>query len=189
MNGYFWLFAIWALCITPISVQVSVRIGNGVHYRIRLQAAGLPLMKRMQSGDADQEEKVDGRRAMKGMFELDGPVLWHLLREGHIGRLMGAWHVENVYVHARISPQDAAQTALLFAFARTVLSMLFQTPSVRRKLTGGVKADYQAQGTEIFIRCILTARLGNLVWEAVRFAAAIHQIRIREEEQYAAASH
>ena len=186
MNGYFWLFAIWALCITPISAQVSVRIGNGVHYRVRLQAAGLPVMKRAQDGKEDQEEKLDGRKAVKGVFALDGPVLGHLLREGHLGRALGAWHVQSVYVHARISQQDAAQTALFFALARTVMSALFKAPSVRRKLSAGIKADYQAQGSEVFIRCILTARLGNLVWEAARFAAAIHQIRIREEDQYAA---
>ena len=46
MNLYFWLFALYALLITPVGAQVHVRIDHGVHYRIRLQAAGLPVLRK-----------------------------------------------------------------------------------------------------------------------------------------------
>ena len=189
MNWYFWGFALYALWITPVTANVSLRLGDGVRYRVKLQAAGLPLMKHTQDEEAEDEKKLDGSKAMKGMFSLDAPVLLALLREGHLSRALRAWHIERLYLHGKISQQDAAHTALLFALMRTVLRSLLVCGSIQRKLHGRVQADFQAEGSQLFIRCILAARLGNLVMSAIRFAMAIRQIQSRKEESYAAASH
>lgn len=191
MNVYFWCFALYALWITPIGLEISLRAGRDVRWRIRVQAAGLSAWSRTQSEeDMRKEQPVDGRETVRRMLSPDAPELILLWREGHIRRFLKAWHLQSLYLHARISQPDAAQTAMLFASARVLLQALLHAPAVQKRLHGSLQADFQARGSQLFLRCIVTARLGNLVAAALRLAVAACQIHSRlsakEEESYAA---
>lgn len=67
MNPYFWLFSLYAFLITPIRVHVSVRIGKGVWYRVRLQAAGLPFVRKTDAPEAEEPvQQEDVARTLSG---------------------------------------------------------------------------------------------------------------------------
>ena len=46
MNPYLMAFSIYALLITPVTLHASVRVGRQVRYRPRVQAAGLPFIRK-----------------------------------------------------------------------------------------------------------------------------------------------
>ena len=53
MNLYFWFFALYAVLITPIRLQADFLLGRGVRYRLRVQLAGVTLVRdRMHNSHA-----------------------------------------------------------------------------------------------------------------------------------------
>lgn len=192
MNGYFWLFALCALLMTPVTAHVSLRIGQGVRYRLRIQAAGLPFIRRSEEGNGAEEKMVDSQQMAKGIFKLDGRMLFSLFREGHFQRVWKAFRLQSAWVHVRLSFADAAQTALCYAALRTVLQTLLGCLADPRVIHGRAEMNFEAEGSEIFVRCILSARLGNIAAAMVRMGAAMLRLRtaaITEEGTYAEASH
>jgi len=189
MNLYFWLFSLCALLMTPIGVQVHIRIDHGVHYRIRLRAAGLPLLRKYKQEEPDRPLRSGD--VMKGMKDWDYGLFASLMRQGHLGRMARLFEWQDAEIRARISFEDAALTAMVYALIKNVL----QTWAHIRPLPvhGRVEMDFRGQGTQIAFRCIATARLGSLMAAAIRLWAAVAACRAgrssAEEERYAAASH
>lgn len=192
MNWYFWLFSLYALLITPVTVHVSLRIGHGVRYRLRIQAAGLPFIRRSEADESEGEKKMDSQQMAKGIFALDGRLLFSLFREGYFKRVFKAFRLQSAWVHVRISFADAAQTALCYAALRAALQTVLGCLKGPGAVRGRAEMDFDAEGSEIFARCILSARLGNLTAAMVSLGAAMIRLRaaaITEEGTYAEASH
>ena len=192
MNWYFWLFSTYALLITPVTAHVNLRIGQCVRYRLRIQAAGLPLIRRTEQEEDAQEKTVDSRRMANGLLALDGRMLFALFREGHVKRVLRAFRLHSALVHVRISFHDAALTALSYAALRTILQTVLGCIPDPDRIRGRVEMNFDAAGSEIFVRCILSARLGNLLAAMVRMGAAVIRLRtaaMTEEGTYAEASH
>ena len=84
MNLYFWLFLLYAVLITPVGVRVHVRVDQGIHYRIRIQAAGLPFI---YGGKADQG-RSEGQIQADRMKNWDLALFVQLLHEKHIQRAL-----------------------------------------------------------------------------------------------------
>ncbi len=186
MNLYFWLFVLLSLLITPVSAELHIRVERGVHYRARLRVAGVRVARREDQPDA--EKQLQAGNVMKGMKGWDHALAFTLFRQGHLQRVFRVMTWRNVEVHARISFEDAALTALAYAFVRTVL----QTVAHGRPLPvkGRVEADFRGQGTALSFRGIASARLGMLLAAAIRLWLAASAERAKrgkaEEEQYAA---
>ncbi len=192
MNWYFCLFALYVLFITPLTFHVSVRIGQGVHYRVKVQAAGLPVAWRKGEPQKQKEKQLSSRKTVRKLLSTDGGMLLSLLRCGALNRLCSVFRVQNVWVHIRFSFADAAQTALCYAALRLLLQTLFSCVPRTAAVNGRAEADFRAQGTEMFVRCILSARLGMLITALARTGAAVIRLRMAaaaKEETYAEASH
>lgn len=191
MNLYFWLFVLYALLITPVGAHVSVRIDKGVHYRVRLQAAGLPVLRRRDQEDEKQAERIRSADVMRGMKNWDLALAAELLREGHISRALRALNWRGIEVDARISFDDAAATAMVYAALCTCLQTVSRCHPL--PVRGRVTADFHGEGTKIAARCIVDARLGSLSAAAIRLWLAANSSQAKrlmtEEEKYAAASH
>ena len=188
MNLYFWLFSFCALLMTPVGVQGHIRIDHGIHYRIRIRAAGLPVLRKKKKEEPDVP--LHSGDVMKSMRGWDHGLFVSLLREGHFSRLLRSFKWQDTELRARISFADAAQTAIVYGAVRTVL----QAAACIRpfSLRGRVEMDFQGAGTQISLRCIATARLGSLMAAVLRLwaaSAAYRAKRSAEEENYAAASH
>lgn len=186
MNLYFWLFAFWALMITPVHAQVHIRIENGFHYRVRLRVVGLPFFRKREK--EQQDIPLRSADALKGGWNYG--LFASLIRQGHFGRLLRLIEWWNMEVLVRISFEDAAMTAMLYSLVRTVL----QTAAHIRSLPvrGRVEMDFQGNGSKLSIRCIGFARLGSITAAAIRLWLAVLSYRAKrsaaEEETYAAAS-
>lgn len=190
MNLYFWLFALYALLITPVGAQVHVRFDHGVHYRIRLQAAGLPVLRKKDQEES-RETQLQSQDVMKGMKNGDLGLMIALIRQGHVQRILRRLQWRDVEIRARISFADAAWTAVSYAFVRTCLQTL--APIRTLPLRGRVEMDFRGEGTRVAFRCIVSARLGSLTAAVIRLWLAAAGYRAKrlaaEEEEYAAASH
>lgn len=187
MNWYFWFFSLYALLITPLQTSACIRFGRDVRYRVRFRVAGFPAGSKRWK--ANEEEKVDSRRLAKGMIRLDKRLVWNLIRSGEVKRMLGAVRLEAVTVHARLSFQDAAATALCFAAVRTFLQTMALCAPERFVLKGRVDTDFRAQGTEVMVECMVWGRLGNLLAGGVRLLAACVRARanlLKQEENNAA---
>lgn len=188
MNLYFWLFSFCALFMTPVGVQGHIRIDRGIHYRIRIRAAGLPVLRKKKKEEPDVP--LHSGDVMKSMRGWDHGLFVSLLREGHFSRLLNLFEWQDAELRVRISFADAARTAIVYGVVRTVL----QAAACIRPLAlrGRVEMDFQGAGTQISFRWIATARLGSLMAATLRLwvaSAAYRANRSSEEENYAAASH
>lgn len=193
MNPYLLAFSIYALLITPVTLHCSVRVGKAVRYRLRLQAAGLPFIRKTKEPPPQEERTVHEEDVARTLSE---PWLWPALRAVGVKRLIRALravHLESAYVHVRFSFDDAAATALSYAGLQTLLRALACAGVLPRTLEGRVEMDFRAEGTEVFASGIIGARLGSLGMAAIQLGAALLAERARlnrtEEETYAAASH
>lgn len=194
MNPYFVLFSIYAVLITPITLHLSVRVGHGVSYRVRVQAAGLPFIRRVNQVDKPKDEVPVREEDVKRTI---GTFNWQLLRavlgHGRLRRIRKFVRLEQLYVHARLSFQNAAATALVFAAVRTTLQTLARCGVRPRAVRGRVEADFQMKGSELFVRGIISVRLGSLGLAAILLAPALIGARggntQTEEDSHAAASH
>lgn len=191
MNPYFWLFSICAFLMTPLSVQVSVRLGHGVRYRVRFQAAGIPLLRKKEVNRPEEEETLDAQEVARSALSPELPVVLALWKSGALRRALGALHMEALSIHARISFADAAATAMIYAAVRAVAQALVMCVKNPGRVQGRVEANFQCQGTEIFVRCMVSGRLGSLGAAAIRLGLDVVRTRARllEEDSYAAASH
>ena len=188
MNPYLLAFSIYALLITPITLHVSVRVGRQVRYRLRVQAAGLPFLRKIKEPQPQEEHTVHEEDVARTLSE---PWIWPALRAIGLKRLrraLHAVHLESAYLHVRFSFDDAAATAL-----QPLLRTLACAGALPRTLDGRVEMDFRAEGTEVFASGIIGARLGSLGMAAIQLGAALLGARARrnrtEEETYAAASH
>ena len=89
MNPYLLAFSIYALLITPITLHVSVRVGRQVRYRLRLQAAGLPFLRKIKEPQPQEEHTV--HEGGCGAHPV-GPWIWPALRAIGLKRLRRALH-------------------------------------------------------------------------------------------------
>ena len=193
MNPYLLAFSIYALLITPVTLHVSVRVGRQVRYRLRVQAAGLPFLRKIKEPQPQEEHTVHEEDVARTLSE---PWIWPALRAIGLKRLrraLHAVHLESAYLHVRFSFDDAAATALCYAALQTLLRTLACAGALPRTLDGRVEMDFRAEGTEVFTSGIIGARLGSLGMAAIQLGAALLGARARlnrtEEETYAAASH
>lgn len=187
MNLYFWLFLLYAVLITPVGVRVHVCVDQGIHYRIRIQAAGLPFI---YGGKADQGQS-EGQIQADRMKNWDLALFVQLLRERHIQRALRSLEWRKVELTAHVSFGNAALTAIFYAALQTTMLTI-------RRCTGlpvcdKITADFEGKGTQIAFACIVGARLGRITAAAIRLWLAANGARakrlIAEEENYAAAPH
>lgn len=193
MNPYLLAFSIYALLITPVTLHCSVRVGKAVRYRLRIQAAGLPFIRKTKEPPPQEERTVHEEDVARTLSE---PWIWPAIRAvglRRLKRLLRAIHLESAYLHVRFSFDDAGATALCYAAVQTLLRTLACAGVLPRVLDGRVEMDFQAKGTEVFASGIISARLGSLGMAAIQLGAALLGERARrnrtEEETYAAASH
>ena len=193
MNPFLLAFSIYALLITPVTLHCSVRVGKAVRYRLRIQAAGLPFIRKTKEPPPQEERTVHEEDVARTLSE---PWIWPAIRAvglRRLKRLLRAIHLESAYLHVRFSFDDAAATALCYAAVQTLLRTLACAGVLPRVLDGRVEMDFQAKGTEVFASGIISARLGSLGMAAIQLGAALLGERARrnrtEEETYAAASH
>lgn len=193
MNPYLLAFSIYALLITPVTLHCSVRVGKAVRYRLRIQAAGLPFIRKTKEPPPQEERTVHEEDVARTLSE---PWIWPAIRAvglRRLKRLLRAIHLESAYLHVRFSFDDAAATALCYAAVQTLLRTLACAGVLPLVLDGRVEMDFQAKGTEVFASGIISARLGSLGMAAIQLGAALLGERARrnrtEEETYAAASH
>ena len=194
MNMYFWLFGIAGILSGPMTLHVTLRLGKGIRYHIRLRAAGLPLAQKDEQG-GEAEEKMLSAKTARGLFAMDGRLIWPLIHQGHLFRAVKVMRLETMSVRIRLSFADAAATAVSFSAIRTFVHALLLCAGRTFPLHGQVEMNYAAEGSEVLVRSIFSARLGSLLAAALRLALAAARVRAgishpkTEEEQYAAASH
>lgn len=177
MNGYFWLFALIALLMTPVTASVSLDWQGRLQVRLRLWMGGVPMPIPQKAHQAAPKQGKSGRMDWLSAF-------WHgrksILRAAHL-------QVESVNVQVRLCLADAAATALGFAFLRTLLQSL--SLGALPQLRGRVEPVFQDGQTSLHGDCMIFTRLGNLALAAIVWCAEYAGQARYKEDGYAAASH
>lgn len=184
MNLYFWFFALYAVLITPIRLQADFLLGRGVRYRLRVQLAGVTLVRDRMHNSHALTLHSDGANL---------PLWLGILRQGAIRPVLRALRMQAFDVSIRFSFADAACTAAVYALTRTAAETLSLCGAVKPSVRIRMTADFHAQGTEVLVRSIFVSRLGILGIAAAQLGLAVLHARKRlllpEEETYAAAPH
>lgn len=177
MNGYFWLFALIALLMTPVTAKLSIEWQGRLQVHLRLWMGGLPVpIPQKQQRAAPKRENGKGMDWAAAFLHRRKAIL-------HTAHLQ----VESVNVQARLCLADAAATALGFALLRTLLQSL--SLRVLPQLRGRVEPVFQDGKTVIHVDCMFFTRLGNLALAAIVWCAEYAGQARCKEDGYAAASH
>ncbi|MBP3647693.1 MAG: hypothetical protein J6K55_14850 [Clostridia bacterium] len=189
MNPYFWFFAVYAFLITPVTVHAGVRIDHGIRWRIRLLVAGVPVMRKNKAEES--EKKMEAKTLAQSLSSPKRGLITALIRDGTFKRLLMAFRLERLHVQARLSFSDASATAISYTLIRTVMEILHRCGALPPKITGYIGADFNAQGTEMELQGIFSARLGKVAFAGVRLgiSALRHRAELATEEKQYAASH
>lgn len=192
MNPYFVAFSAYALLISPVRLHLSLRLGKRMSYRLRVQLIGLPFIRKTEE-KPHEEQPVEEEKVAQTLAASDWRLPLFAVREGWLKWTLKRIHIQTLYLHARLSFDDAALNALCYAFLRTLLDTLARCGFQKGKFFSRLEVDFHALGTEVFVRGIIGARLGSLGIAALWLGALALNSRAQqartEEESYAAASH
>lgn len=191
MNPYFWFFSLYAFLITPVTVHAGIRIDHGVHWRLRLLIAGLPVMRKSKAGNDFEEKTLEAKSLAQSLASPKRGMVMALIHDGSLKRLMRAFHCERMHIRAELSFADAAATAVSYAVIRTLVETLHRCGTLSNKITGYVGADFNARGTDVELQGIFSARLGRVAITGIRLgiSALRHRAELATEEKQYAASH
>lgn len=192
MNPYFMAFSVYAIFIAPVRLHLCLRMGRRTSYRVRVQLIGLPLIRKTEE-KPQEEQTVKEEEVAQTLALSDWRPVILAVREGWLKWTLRRLHIEMLYLHARFSFDDAAVNALCYAFFCTLLDTLKRCGFQRGRFFSKLEMNFRARGTEVFLRGIISARLGSLgiaaLWlGAVYLNRSSEQART-EEDSYAAASH
>ena len=185
LNAYFWIFALYAVLITPVALNVHIRFDGKIDWRMRLYIAGIPVVKR-------EKKEKPGRTAGLLTRQKRHRLAFALVRDGSAARMIRSMHLQQVQLYARLSFEDAAATAMTFAFLRTLMQSLTCCGVLKDELSGALQADFGGKGTGADVRCIFTGRLGKLCVAGIHLMVSAAKAKAgltAEEEEYAAAPH
>ena len=190
MNPYFISLMIYLVLITPLRLSLRVRLGRRNGYMLRIQAIGLPFYRSRRDEDSADEQPID-QQEMSQKLRPENLRLFRSLISRPVLRLF--FHSAqlkwlSVYVH--ISQPDAMQNALLYGSLRTLSETASRILAGRFPLRIHLRTDYQGQGTEALLRCIVSLRLGSLLPAVLAWLWHIARLRGEKEppkeEEYAA---
>lgn len=190
MNPYFILFSLYAAAITPLTLRFRLRLGKQSGYRLQLQAAGLPFVRRRTSDDRSDEQPIQEQDVAQTLAGANIPLIRALLRPSVLRRLWQLFNWRELELFIRFSFVDAAHTALSFCMSRTLLQALQTAGALPPVFKWQTEADFNAQGTELLFQGIVTFRLGSLLPAATTFALAYRRARAaRHQSEHSAAKY
>lgn len=177
MNGYFWLVALIALCITPVTARLTLDWQGRLQVGFRLWIGGLPVpIPQRQRPAAPKQKSGKGMDWAAAFLHRRKAIL----RAAHL-------QIESANVQARLHLGDAAATALGFAFLGTLLQTLSLCAIPR--LRGRVEPVFQEGQTVLHADCMFFTRLGNIALAGILLCAEYAGQARCKEDGYAAASH
>ena len=190
MNVYLVSLLIYLVMITPLRLSLRIRLGRRNGYMLRIQAVGLPFYKSKRDEDPADEQPIDQQEVTQQLKPENLRLLHSLLSKRVLRLFFRAAQFKWLSLYVHISQPDAMQNALLFGTLRTAAEAANRFVAGRFPLRIHLRTDYQAQGSEALLRCIVSLRVGSLFPAAV--AWLWHMVRLRaereplKEEDYAA---
>lgn len=188
MNLYLISLMVYLLLITPLKLSLRIRLGRRTSYMLRVQAIGLPFYKSRRDEDPGDEQPIDQQGMTEQLENLK--LLRSFLSKKVLRLFLRAAQIKWLSLYIHISQPDAMQNALLYGSLRTVADGVSRFAAGRFPLRIHLRTDYQGQGSEALVRCIVNLRVGSLLPAAV--AWLWHMVRLRaereplKEEDYAA---
>ena len=160
MNFYLLFFSLYGLMILPVNLHFRLRLGQNTGYWVRLEAVGLPL-----SGTKEKKKLEEESEETKGhaLSDLNFQLIRTLTEKKTFQRLLELGQLNRLNLFARLSFQDAAQTALLFGLSRVVLDTLQKTKALPACFRYRIQGDFSHTGSILLLDGILSARTGKLL--------------------------
>ena len=172
MNPYLLCLSAYALLILPLTLRFRLRLGKRSGYRFRVQAAGLPFVRRRTTDDRRDERPLREKTVATTLAAVDPALLRACLSPTVISRALRAVRVEALRLDARFDFADARRTAVWYAALSTALRTAALTGALPPRFSAGLTAGFAGSGTELLFQGILTLRLGSLLPAAAGFAKA-----------------
>jgi hypothetical protein len=161
MNFYLLFFTLYGLMILPVNLHSRLRLGQNTGYWVRLEAVGLPLSGTKEKKNLAEEEADEAKG--HALSDLNFQLIRTLTEKKTFRRLMELGQLNRLNLFARLSFQDAAQTALLFGLSRVVLDTLHKTKALPACFRYRIQGDFSHAGSILLLDGILSARTGKLL--------------------------
>lgn len=190
MNVYLLSLMIYLVMITPLRLSLRIRLGRRNGYMLRIQAVGLPFYKSKRDEDSADEQPIDQQEVTQHLQPENLKWLRSILSKKVLRLFFRSAQFRWLSLYVHISQPDAMQNALLFGALRTAAETISRFVADRFPLRIHLRTDYQGQGSEALLRCIVSLRVGSLLPAAV--AWLWHMVKLRaerepsKEEDYAA---
>jgi len=188
MNPYLLSLMIYLVLITPLRLFLRIRIGTKSSYLLRIQAAGLPFYRSRRDEDSSDEHPIDQQEMSQQLQSENLHLLRSLISKPILRLFFRSIQLKRLSVYVHISQPDAMQNALLYEAFRTTAETAGHIVADRFPLRIHLRTDFQGQGSEVLLRCIVSLRLGSLLPAAFMWLWRVFRLEKEppKEENYAA---
>ena len=188
MNPYLISLLVYLVLITPLRLSLRIRIGRRTSYLLRIQAAGLPFYRSRRDEDSADEQPIDQQEMSQQLQPENFRLIKSLAAKPILRMFFRLAHLQWLSVYIHISQPDAMQNALLYGTLRTTTETASRILADRFPLRIHLRTDFQGQGSEVLLRCIISLRLGSLLPAAFIWLWRLYQLEKEppKEDEYAA---
>ena len=196
MNLYLLSLAVYALLITPITLELRVGCGDGLRYRLLVRVGGAPvfaqslLIRERQDQLVLREKHILSKREKpKRLYRVKNDLhswLPILARESVRRAIRRAVHLDALSFALHVDTDSAADTALWYAACNLVWQTALRV-NPRLRVNGRVSAGFSEQRTQAAVMGIVRIHLGKILLVGLMALRAVQSSR--KGKQAYAASH
>lgn len=171
MNFYMLFLGLYTLCILPITLRLELRFNQGFLGRVHIGISGMPAMTlRFRLGKGNLQEEDDKEPDIfPALFRARPGLIRAALSKPFRQMLRRSIRWEGLRAHVRVSLEDAATTALVYA-GLTVFLNTVKACGVQR-LDMQTSVGFSGGDARAEMEGILFVRLGSLALIASMLAA------------------
>ncbi len=171
MNPYLLFMILYALLITPVTLELRLSGGGELRYRLTVRVSGMPVFAQsLLIGERDDQLLIRERHLLakreQCLFSRQSKrarkALLSALKQAPVRRaLRGAIHLDRVILRLHIDSANAASTELLYSAVSLALQTAYRV-NPRLRFRGSVTADFQGKQTQAMVAGIIRLHLGKI---------------------------
>lgn len=163
INPYLLAFSLYSLMILPLRLHFRLTLAKESSYFLRVEAVGLPLPGLRRAGRKNASEQKNSHEKAHALSEINLKWLGCLTEKAVFRKICRMGRLSLLRLDLHLCFTDAAATALIYSFCRTLLMILEKTGALPEAFTAGLHADFHSGETSLSLEGIITVRLGKLM--------------------------
>lgn len=156
-------FSVYGVLILPLRLHFRLTLAKKSSYFVRVEAVGLPVPGLRRAGRKKTPQEEASPKKAHALSEINVRWLQCLMEKPIFSKVCRLGKLSFLHLDLYIAFGNAAATALLYSFSRTLLTVLGKTGALPEASTTEIRADFQSAEPSLSLEGIITVRLGKLM--------------------------